>query len=77
MLDAFWKQVKSDWWEVTHLGPAVGYFNYLSDWVRYLLGKTTIKPVLFAYSEKDMDLNFDFDLDTKDPAFNREKDVHE
>ncbi len=75
MLDFLWKRIQIDWWEVTHLGPIVGYWNFLCDWVKYLIGRNPTKPNLFAYSEKEMDLEFDFSNDSDDPAFNRERDL--
>ncbi len=75
MLDYIWKRIQIDWWEVTHTGPIVGYWNFLSDWVKYLTGRIPHKPNLFAYSEKDMDLEFDFTKDSDDPAFNRMRDL--
>lgn len=56
MLDRFIEKVKIDWWEVTNLGW-IGYFRYLIDWVKYLLGISSYRPDLFAYSEIDMDLD--------------------
>ena len=56
MLDRFIEKVKIDWWEVNNLGW-VGYFRYLIDWVKYLLGISSYRPDFFAYSEIDMDLD--------------------
>ena len=48
MLDYIWKRIQIDWWEVTNTGPIVGYWNFLSDWVKYLTGRISHKPNLFA-----------------------------
>ena len=56
MLERIWSQIKMDWWEITNLG-VVGYFHYVIDWGKYLLGISTYKPDLFAYSEIGMYLD--------------------
>lgn len=56
MLNNFLQRIKFDFWEITNLG-IVGYFHFAVDWVKYLLGLSSYKPNLFAYSEIDMDMN--------------------
>ena len=58
MFNRFLSKAKFDWWEFTHLGW-IGYVHYLIDWVKYLIGYSSYRPNLFAYSEIDMDLDFE------------------
>lgn len=62
MFDMLWLKIKMDWWEITNLG-VVGYLRYAMDWCKYLIGISTYRPNIFAYSEIDMDLNIDFNKD--------------
>ena len=62
MLERFLSKVKFDWWEVTNLG-LVGYFHYIIDWGKYILGMSKYRPDLFAYSEIDMDMDIGEDTD--------------
>lgn len=62
MLEHFLSKVKFDWWEVTNLG-LVGYFHYIKDWGKYILGMSKYRPDLFAYSEIDMDMDIGEDTD--------------
>jgi hypothetical protein len=51
-----WDRIKMDWWEITNLG-FIGYVHFAFDWCKYLLGISTYRPDIFAYSEIDMDLD--------------------
>lgn len=62
MLERFLSKVKFDWWEVTNLG-LVGYFHYIIDWGKYILGMSSYRPDIFAYSEIDMDMDIGEDID--------------